>query len=186
VFVIALIFVFLFLFLLVYLNIRFSPPIFLPSYTSQELMNEPVSLSCGHSACKACLQKSIANGRKTCPLCRVILDASNLNPNIAVKALISKINVRCTNSGCSWAGQHSEKENHWGTCPFMLVECPNGCIGDHQRSALDEHLAACPYEKVSCIFCRVGVPRFRQHTHEENCAQGPLLCPLQCGERLPR
>lgn len=176
-----------FVLLFLYLDIRFSLPIFLPSYSSQELMNKPVSLSCGHSSCKACLLQSVANGRKTCPLqCRVIIDASNLNPNIAVKALISKIKVCCTNSGCSWTGQHSEKESHWGTCPFMLVECPNGCIGNHQRSALAEHLAACPYENVSCMFCRVGVPRFRLDTHVENCTQGPLLCPLQCGERLPR
>jgi len=64
--------------------------------------------------------------------------------------------VRCTNSNCSWTGQHSEKERHWDTCPFMLVECPNGCIGNRQHSALDEHLAACPYDKVSCMFCSVG------------------------------
>ena len=150
-------------------------------------MNEPVSLSCGHSACKACLLERIAKQRTTCPLCRVIqIDANNLNPNIAVKATISKINVRCTNNGCSWTGQHSEKENHWGTCPFMLVECPNGCVGHRQRAALNEHLAACPYEKVPCTFCSVGVPRFYHDTHMENCDQGPLLCPLQCGERLPR
>ena len=179
-------FVLLFLFLLLYLDIRFSLPIFLPSYSSKELMNEPVSLSCGHSSCKACLLQSVANGKKTCPLCRVIIDASNLNPNITVKALISKIKVCCTNSDCSWTGQHSEKESHWGTCPFMLVQCPNGCIGNRQRSALDEHLAGCPYEQVSCVFCRRGVPRFRLDTRIENCTQGPLVCPLQCGERLPR
>jgi len=185
VFVIALVFVLLFLLLLLYFNIRFSLPL-LPFSPSKGLMNEPVSLSCGHSACKACLLESIANQRKTCPLCRLILDASNLNPNIAVKAMISKINVRCTNGGCSWTGQHSDKERHCDTCPFMLVECPNSCIGNRQRSALDEHLAACPYEKVSCMFCSVGVPRFHLDVHVENCAQGPLLCPLQCGERLPR
>jgi len=133
-------------------------------------MNEPVSLSCRHSACKACLQESITNQRKTCPLCHVILDAFNLNPNIAVKALISKINVHCTNGGCSWTGQHSDKERHWDTCPFMLVECPNGCIENQQHSALDENLAACPHEKVSCMFYSVGVPRFHLDTHLENCA----------------
>lgn len=74
---------------------------------------------------------SVTNGRKTCPLCCVAIDTSNLNPNIAVKALISKIKVCCRNNGCSWTGQHT--------------------IGNHQHSALDKHLAACPYEK--CPAC---------------------------------
>ena len=181
--VIALVFIPPFLLLLLYFNIRFSLPI-LPLSSSKELINEPVSLSCGHSACKACLLESIANQRTTCPLCHVILDAKNLNPNIAVKVMISKINVRYTNSGCSWTGQHSEKEMHWGTCPFTLVEYPNGCIRHRQHTALNKHLVACPYEKVPCTFCSVRVPRYHCNTHMENCDQGPLLCLLQCGERL--
>ena len=95
---------------------------FLPAYPSQELMNEPVLLSCGHSACKAWLLQSITKGRKTCPLCHMILNASNLNPNITVKVLLSKVRVYCTNRGCSWTGQHSEKERHGAPAPFMLVE----------------------------------------------------------------
>ena len=147
-------------------------------------MNQPVSISCGHSACKACLQKSIAKNKKSCPICRVDID--NLNTNIAVKALISNINVRCTNSGCSWAGKHHEKENHRDNCPFLLMQCPNGCIGSQQRSALDQHLAACPYQRLPCEYCNVGVPRYHLENHLENCPESPCLCPLQCGERLPR
>jgi len=58
----------------------------------------------------------------------VIIDASNLHLNIAAKVLISKIDVCCTKSGCSWTGQHSKKERHRDTCPIMLVECINNCI----------------------------------------------------------
>ena len=59
-----------------------------------------------------CLLQSIAKGRKTCPLCHMILNASNLNPIITVKVLLSKVRVYGTNRGCSRTGQHSEKERH--------------------------------------------------------------------------
>ena len=86
--VFVIVIVFVFLFLLLCFNIRLSHLILLFS-PSKELMNQPVSISCGHSACKACLQASIAKNKKTCPICRVDID--NLNTNIAVRALISKI-----------------------------------------------------------------------------------------------
>lgn len=181
VFVTLVVFVLLLLLLLYFSIHSHSILLFSPS---KELMNQPVSISCGHSACKACLQESIAKNKKTCPICRVNID--NLNTNIAVKAMISKIKVRCANSGCSWVGKHHEKENHSDNCPFLLMRCPNGCIGSQPRSALDQHLTACPYQRLPCGYCNVGVPRYHLEPHMENCPESPRLCPLQCGERLPR
>ena len=152
------------------------------------LMHQPVGIACGHSACKACLEEMIAksNYQATCPTCRHAIEPGQLNINIATRALISRIRVKCTNDGCEWVGQNQEKEKHRDTCPFMLMTCANGCIGVYRRNELDQHLAACPYQLVPCVFCNAGVPRFHLDTHVENCPEGPRLCPLQCGERLPR
>ena len=121
---------------------------------------------------------------KNSPIYRVNID--NLNTNIAVKALVCKINVRCTDFGCSWVGKHREKETQRDNCLFILMQCPNGCIGSQQRTALDQHLAACPYQRLQCVYCNVAVLRYHLEVHIENCLECLRLCPLQCGERLPR
>ena len=87
---------------------------------------------------------------KNSPIYRVNID--NLNTNFAVKALVCKINVRCTDFGYTWVGKHREKETQRDNCLFMLMQCPNGCIGSQQRTALDQHLAACPINACSaCV-----------------------------------
>ena len=121
-------------------------------------MNQPVSMACGHSACKACLQEMICNRThgNTFPLCREKITPGNLNINIAVGALISRISVRCTNVGCEWAGEHRSINDHSVNCPFMFVQCPNGCIESHRRSRKDEHLAIFPSQRLQCGCVETG------------------------------
>ncbi|XP_074628907.1 TNF receptor-associated factor 5-like isoform X3 [Acropora palmata] len=151
-------------------------------------MNQPVSMACGHSACKACLQKMLSNAfhRQTCPLCRDPINPGKLNINLAVKALISRIGIRCSNDGCGWVGKHSEMQNHGESCLFMQIQCPNGCAEIQRRDRLDEHLATCPLQQVLCTFCKVKVRRLHFPNHEQNCSEGVRHCPLQCGEQLQR
>ena len=159
-----------------------------PFCHSQELMNQPVSMPFGQSACKTCLEEMLSKSvrGKTCPLCRETINPGKLNINLAVRALISRIGVRCINVGCTWNGEHCDMKNHSDICQLMVLQCPNGCNESHPRERLDHHLAACPYQKMPCRFCKVGVPRFNLDTHVENCPEGPQQCPLQCGKRLPR
>nr|XP_058971973.1 RING finger protein 151-like [Pocillopora verrucosa] len=160
----------------------------------KELMNQPVSMPCGHSACKTCLlemisKQSIGSRPCTCPLCRARIEGDKLNVNVTVSTLIGRIQVRCTNVGCSWVGMHSEKETHMDTCPFMVIDCPNGprgCLVKPERYALNLHIASCPFEKVPCFHCHIGVERSTLASHEDNCREIPRPCPLQCGEQLPR
>ena len=102
-------------------------------HSSKELMNQPVSMPCGHSACKACLlemisKQSIGSRPCTCLLCWARIEGDKLNVNVTVSALIGRIQVRCTNVSCSWVGMHSKKETHMDTCPFMVIDCPNGTL----------------------------------------------------------
>ena len=109
-------------------------------FTGQQLMNQPVSMACGHSTCMACLQEMIcysAHG-KTSPLYREKITPGKLNINIAVRALISRIRVRCTQVGHEWVGEHCSINDHSVNCPFMLVQRANGCIVSHSRNRIDK------------------------------------------------
>ena len=153
-------------------------------------MNQPVSMVCGHSACKACLEemvsKSLQGNGKTCPLCRETITLCKIYTNLAVRAMIAKILVCSINSGCTWTGEHDKMQNHSAICPFKIVSCPNGCQESYRQDAMDLHLAACPFQEVKCSFCNVKVPRFDLDTHARNCPEGPRVCALHCWDEMPR
>ena len=110
-----------------------------------------------------------------------------LNINIAVRALISRIRVRCTKVGHEWLGEHRNINGQSVNWPFMLVQRANGCIVSHRRSRIDKNLAVCPSQQLPCSFCNVGVsrrdldtrktaqePRGNVHTSVENDCKGKL------------
>ena len=112
------------------------------------MLSQPVSMPCGHSACKTCLEEMLSKSvrGKTCSLCRETSNPGKLNINLAVRALISKIGVRCNNVSCTWNREHCKMKNHSDTCQLMVLQCPNGWNESHTRERLD-HLAACLYQK---------------------------------------
>ena len=125
-------------------------------------MNRPVSLLCGHSGCQECIHQLISNqsggGReKACAVCREPINEHMLNISIPLSSVISKLNVKCTNVGCTWVGEHGSKERHQETYSFLLLECPNGCPGSHLRDSLERHLEICPQEKVPYKYCTAEV-----------------------------
>ena len=154
-------------------------------------MNRAVSLLCGHSGCQECIHQLISNqsggGReKACAVCREPINEHMLNISIPLSSVISELNVKCTNVGCSWVGEHGSKERHQETCSFLLLECPNGCPGSHLRDSLERHLEICPQEKVPCKYCTAEVERYILDQHEPTCQEKPGPCPLNCGHNLPR
>ena len=152
-------------------------------------MNRPVSLSCGHAACKACIMALLPNhgiGSTRCSVCRTPLIERQLNIGVPLSSLIAKIDVRCTNVGCSWHGKHQEKSQHSTACPFLLRNCPHGCSGSYRRDTLTQHLRICPFEKLKCKHCTTTVSRFKLKTHEDSCNKRPKPCPLGCGEPFKR
>lgn len=55
------------------------------------LLFQPVTISCGHSYCKPCLQRAVEHGVEQCPLCRTALHLgilANLPVNIAFDKLL--------------------------------------------------------------------------------------------------
>ena len=48
---------------------------------------EPISLICGHTACRMCLLNSLKRNRKKCPVCRAVcqLDAQQAKENVVIR-----------------------------------------------------------------------------------------------------
>lgn len=67
-------------------------------------MNKPVSLSCGHSACKDCMLQLVrSQGRsKSCSLCRTTINQTKFNISVPLQAIIAKIKVQCTGMFLEW------------------------------------------------------------------------------------
>ncbi|XP_078383160.1 TNF receptor-associated factor 5-like isoform X1 [Oculina patagonica] len=164
-------------------------------FPSNELMNLPVSLTCGHTACKECIKKMMEEqrnrdnqqpSRHICFNCQTAFAAVQLKKNIVLYKLIGKIKIRCTNNGCSWKGQQEDMEKHFKECEWCKITCPAGCRLRLFRHSLDTHLETCKYQKVPCSYCGVHVRRFAFGEHESNCTDKPSPCPLGCAEYLPR
>ena len=154
-------------------------------------MNKPVSPLCGHSVCKSCMKTDIdvqmqRNSQCVCSTCSIPFVARELQTNFIVLGMISKVKIKCLNVGCTWEGQHDEKEVHHKTCEYCVVVCPNGCRKKFIRRDLDAHNAHCKHQTLPCQYCNLGIKRFALEEHEKSCRNRPSPCPLGCGMDFPR
>ena len=63
-----------------------SVPDHLKCIICYEIFNKPISLRCGHTFCKMCLESALKE-KPVCPTCRVITlsDTSSMSENITIK-----------------------------------------------------------------------------------------------------
>lgn len=103
----------------------------------QGIFREPViSVKCGHTFCRACIEEVIRNGL-TCPIDEQECDSSHLVLNRAVIGQIDDLQVYCCHGLRSLDGGKSYELD------------PSGCKEVLRVSARDEHEMKCQYEVVS-------------------------------------
>jgi hypothetical protein len=158
---------------------------------SQEVMHKPVSLRCGHSSCMACLLNLFEKGQlpSKCPSCRKEIPASeksNMSVNISLNLLVGKVQIRCSNDGCSWQGDNAHKEHHHQHCGKLLMDCPNQCGFSGTRENVPAHSSVCPLMMVSCDHCQEMIKRMDTASHVKECPEKHRSCPYDCGSLIPR
>ena len=153
-------------------------------------MLKPVSLSCGHSGCKDCIEElvKIRGPRSICPQCGVRFDPRSLKNNIALHQITRALPVKCCNRDCGWEGIYENAATHYAQCPKLDIECPNvSCYCTEIREGMAAHAAVCPKRKVPCPECKRSVMWESLPEHQTvDCANAIVECPLGCGESFPR
>lgn len=72
---------------------------------------------------------------------------------------------------------------HLDTCSLVPVVCLFlGCRWQGSRQSLLEHLHQCPFRTWKCDHCHQVFLWSQQKTHESECPEWPLVCPLACEE----
>ena len=159
-----------------------------------------LSVCCGHTFCKSCLdgikQTKSHQGDKgrrrgfsilkvSCPMCRSE-DFSTIF-NKQNERSIKNLHVLCTNKeeGCDWQGEINEITSHLENsdgCQFEEVDCSNDCGQILQRQNLSSHVETeCPCREVDCQYCQLSDEyQLIEGQHKEECPKLPICCPNEC------
>ena len=136
-------------------------------HSSKELMNQPVSMPCGHSACKTCFlemisKQSIGSRPYTCPLCRARIEGDKLNVNVTVSALIGSAKwvpktciLRFSTSLCEGFVATPFRSNIYGTSLEMRIKSAKKelAIPWNLDLTLGQWLAKCVRPLLKCYYC---------------------------------
>ena len=150
-----------------------------------------LSVCCGHTFCKSCLDglcktfTSLFSTVIVCPMCRSE-DFSTV-ANKQNERAIKNLRVFCANKdkGCGWEGEVNDIGGHLGNsdgCQFEEMKCSNDCGLMLQRQHLPSHVDnECPCREVHCQYCSAaGQHQFIMGEHVDECAKVPLPCPNNC------
>ncbi|XP_078350442.1 TNF receptor-associated factor 4-like [Oculina patagonica] len=137
-------------------------------------MKDPVQIvGCGHRLCNICMESLLRRPSPTCPADRQPLSRDKIFPDAACRRRILDLSVKCSYSGCSWAGELRAMEEHAGVCQKLLVKCPHKCgLRDIPREKLEVHVRdECPAIEVQCEYknlgCKAVFPRLSAKSHSE-------------------
>ena len=143
----------------------------------KKVFTEPViSVKCGHTFCRTCIEELIRNGRN-CPLDDQECDSNQLVLNRAVMGQIEDLHIYCCHGlttgdrgvtyetdpmGCKEVVRLGRRDEHENVCQFARVSCPIGgeTCGPLRKHQLERHMASC--NRVPCPYCDFGVCFWRE------------------------
>ncbi|KAH7080507.1 hypothetical protein BKA63DRAFT_245314 [Paraphoma chrysanthemicola] len=147
--------------------------------------DKPVQLPCEHYFCRDCLDHAWApqaNGRKTCPTCRLNIETERdvrPVPKI-IEHMLDELVVKCSNSraGCDWIDHRVNVHDHVMLyCEYTPVECPAADCRLH--IAQKDYHKGCLHYTVSCEDCHTSLMKKDLEEHQRNsCANRLTSCSL--------
>ena len=85
---------------------------------SYSIVSRPVTLACGHSGCKNCMETwAESTATPLCPQCRATFRKEELRLNVAMDKASRDLPVKCNSQGCQWKGNYSDANDHLKHCP---------------------------------------------------------------------
>ena len=147
---------------------------------------------CGQTFCAMCLGKYMDSkilDNKQCPYCKAV--PFTFVPDARTKRYVGGLKVFCLRKslGCTWTGELRSLEEHLVKdidnkkgCPFIELQCSNGCGVVMQRRLVEGHLKSeCELREVKCEYCNTtGNYQWITSSHREECPKYPVECPNHC------
>lgn len=89
----------------------------------QEIYDEPIRITCGHTFCKACLtQWENKSQSKLCALCRKEYKSELCGKDLTAQSIINDSIVRCIFEGCPWKDKLANLLSHIQKCKYDIPE----------------------------------------------------------------
>ena len=107
--------------------------------------------ACLHEYCKSCIEAWLAVNQE-CPMCRLPLKASQLEPSKKTTQSIGGLEVRCPfrARGCTWQNTFGKEGKrmieHVAECGHVVAaQCAHGCGNWFMRKDMQSHEATCDW-----------------------------------------
>lgn len=159
------------------------------------ILREPQQSQCGHRFCKICnIKKQQLAQPVTCQACikeemseeESVLDLASMFDDKAAIREMRKLQVKCINLNCTWAGTFQEYiSKHETDCDKKMLACPL-CGTVMSQNKLPNHVGKlCPKRKVTCPYCKQQMLQEQEEKHKMTCPIVPVKCD-RCSASVPR
>ena len=155
-----------------------------------DLIYPAVSLECGHSFCKRCIDKYCEKNihiQNKCPLCRKIFFNNNNTHNIKINNILRDLKCKCPINNCNWIGKLFELDNHLSICQIKNknIIC-KWCKLPMELKYFENHIINdCEYKKIKCKYCHSEGPEINLKNHHLECQEYPRKC-TYCNKSFSR